>query len=517
MAITNTTTVLRKGVLPTPRLGLILALVVVNAIAFAPSSEVLLNFWTDSENLDGTHGFLVLAVVAWLLFRARIDALDTQPSVAGFVGLAICSGVWLVLLEAGLQDLHVLMLPLIAWMAVVAAFGWRVGVALWFPFAFLYFAVPAWGFTSIPLQAITTAAVGGLSRIVGIPTHIVGNYVTIPEGTFEIARGCSGEHFMTVGLAVAALLGEFANASLRRRLLALVFFGAVAAVCNWLRVFIIVVAGHMTNMQHALITQGHYWFGWCVFAVGLALAIWFADRFVGPQGPDPAVAPSRVEAAPANGVRPWPVVAVLVVLSIAPLAAYVFERQNLAMPATLALSPPARDGMWRGPTPAGISDWQPQFVGAEGSVKASYVNRAGRTVEAYTVVYLFQRQGHEVVGEGNVLEGADGVMSTTANPTFRESIVKDARGEQFLVWSAYDIGGRRIVRPIFSQLWYGLRRASGATPYSALYAFRTSCAGSCADARATLSSFVGEVADEFPRSVRNAVEQAPGTAPPRKS
>ena len=35
---------------------------------------------------------------------------------------------------------------------------------------------------------------------------------------------------------------------------------------NWCAFFIIVVAGHLTDMQHHLVTDEHYSFGWYMFA-----------------------------------------------------------------------------------------------------------------------------------------------------------------------------------------------------------------------------------------------------------
>ncbi len=56
----------------------------------------------------------------------------------------------------------------------------------------------------------------------------------------------------------------------------------VAILANWVRVFSIVLAGHLTNMKHPLITKGHYWFGWGVFAVAMVLFFVVESRFSSP-------------------------------------------------------------------------------------------------------------------------------------------------------------------------------------------------------------------------------------------
>ncbi len=166
----------------------VLAVVVV--LAYWPASVALFDFWTDVENLGGTHGFLVLAVSGWVLFENRraIAAADARPSLLGLGLLAACSVSWLILCRAGLQDLHLLLVPLLFWIAVFAAFGWGVARHAICAAGLLYFALPIWGHAAIPLQTLTTHAVGFLARAAGIPVHISGHLVQIPEGCSKWRR-----------------------------------------------------------------------------------------------------------------------------------------------------------------------------------------------------------------------------------------------------------------------------------------------------------------------------------------
>ena len=52
-----------------------------------------------------------------------------------------------------------------------------------------------------------------------------------------------------------------------------------ALVTNWLRISIIVVAGHLTNMQHYLVSGEHYSFGWGMFAVAMAVFFLIVRRW----------------------------------------------------------------------------------------------------------------------------------------------------------------------------------------------------------------------------------------------
>jgi EpsI family protein len=121
------------------------------------------------------------------------------------------------------------------------------------------------------------------------------------------------------------------------------------------------------------------------------------------------------------------------------------------------------------------------------------VDRSGRTVETYVAGYRRQRQGAELVNYANSLTGDALSESSSSTVTvdglsFIETVVVDAQGRRSLIWSRYEIGGRRFVVPLSSQLWYGISSLAGA-PQSLLVATRTICEGDCETARAALRSF----------------------------
>jgi hypothetical protein len=109
--------------------------------------------------------------------------------------------------------------------------------------------------------------------------------------------------------------------------------------------------------------------------------------------------------------------------------------------------------------------------------------------------YPMQAQGRELVNEENSLFGVDAPEPTAEakvtldGESYTELVFADQRGQRWLTWSVYDIGGREFVTPLLSQLWYGLRSLAG-PPYSMQFAFRTECSESCDSARATLRSFL---------------------------
>lgn len=270
------------------RLPAIYALLGLVALIFAPGSAEIVRLWTDVADFSAyTHGFLVAALSLALTFRERhtIAALPLAPSIAGFCAFLLCAGAWLFFWRLPLHDAYVSLMPVLCWLAVYAAFGWPIARALAFPVGYLLFAVSAWDILRVPLQFLTLLMMRPLLPLTGIDYQIDGALVHVPGGVFEVARACSGLHFMIVGLALAALLGELNRDSLRMRVRLLALMGGLALLANWLRVAIVIAVGGNTEMQHPLVAH-HYYFGWEVFAVALALFLVIARWMPGPPARD---------------------------------------------------------------------------------------------------------------------------------------------------------------------------------------------------------------------------------------
>jgi exosortase len=467
-------------------------LITLAALTYWPSSLALWDFW-NNDNTAGAHGFLVAPLAAWLLYRARqrLAAVRVRPAPLACVALVACSIAWLVCWRAGIQELEILALPVLMGLSVWAALGWQAAWIVAFPIGYLYFAVPAWGIFINPLEHLTARAVGVFAPLLGIPAHTEGDLILIPGGIIEVERGCSGQGFLTVGLAVAALLGEIENATLIRRAVVMAVMGVVAVAANWIRVLVIVDAGYTTQMRHVLITRGHFVFGWVLFTAMMVATVWWLARRPGLVPGDGA--PS-VYALPARLV-PGSIAATVALVAV-PLAVYAFVVRLDPLARPVAFTAPAGRGEWRGPFGAQAADpWQPVYVGEHSQWYFAYQGPAGHNVEMVAIGYPMQAQGRELVNEENSLFGANAPEPTAetqvklGSDSYIEIVSADPRGRRWLAWSVYDIGGREFVTPLWSQLWYGLRSLAG-PPYSVQFAFRAECGVSCDGARVTLQSFL---------------------------
>lgn len=476
------------------RVAAVYGLIAVAVAAYWPSFEALHASWVDTEALANTHGYLIAAISLWLIWRNRAElaARECRPCIPGAALTLLLSAAWLVSYRAGIQALHLLLVPPLIASAVLACFGWRALLAVAFPIVFFVFALPVWDSLSALLQAITSFAVSLMAGTIGLPAYVEGNFVHIPAGVFEVENGCSGVHYLVTGLALAALYGEIHRETWRTRAIWFVMMGLFALVSNWIRVFTIIVAGHLTDMQSFLITVDHYYFGWVLFGAIVAVFFRIASRWPVPQtAPDEPARPAAP--GPLRAPRVGWTVAGASLIALPALVSVAAARAHAASePAELSVRAPAG---WEGPHEF-AADWQPRYPFATASRAYSFVAADAQRVDVFAVWYREQSQSAELIGSGNSLYGAaDGLQRQSAGIApggdWREDIVRDVRDvrdARYVIHYRYRIGDRTFVRPVLAQVWYGVSSMLRPSP-STLTAYRARCEPDCDAARRRLTAF----------------------------
>jgi exosortase len=477
---------------PYLRLWLIALLAVVIAVVYWPSTIIFYEKWSDYSIQTFTHGWLILAICVALVVRSRREIAAAPAKASGGALLALAGAVvlWLVCYRASIEGLEVPFVPVIFWLAATAAFGWAVGRLLLFPVGYFYFAVPAWYGT--PLKDLTVLVMRGVLALTGPPATITGDVISLPNGAFIIEEGCSGLHFMIVGLAVAALYGEQRRDPWRIRLRQLALMAALALLANWVRVYTVIQAGYLTNMQSYLVRVSHLGFGWCVFAAALLVFFWVAPVLEPDTVPVSASTPPPVRPTLLRPELTGFVAAIATLLLLPGLsAALKLAHQTPAVRESGSVDP---SGGWH-PLPDDIgSEWMPLFAAADLLKLQSFGNSAGDTVQVLTVGYRTQRQGAELVGETSSLVGeglqsvAEQVVDSPAG-AFGEVEVIDARHARSLIWWRYEVAGRKLVSPFAQQVWYGIN-AIAWNPSASLIALRAACGADCNSARRPLRDFI---------------------------
>ena len=484
-------------------LGVLLLLTVA---LFWPSITALAEIWSDPHRRTYQHGYVIAALVLWLIFRERhrIAAADPRPAPVVLL-LALAGGVaWAVAWNAGLQIVHFLLWPAILWAAATAVLGLPAGRILLMPVAILYFAMPIWDALTPMLQSVTVLANKFMAALIGMPVLIEGNYIHIPEGSFEIAGGCSGLNYLIVGLAIAALLGEVNGDRPRRRLLLIAISGALALFSNWLRVFIIIYAGHVSDMTHYLVRVDHYNFGWVLYAFVLALFFYIARKLPAAASAEEPVAaePPR----PAARFRVGLMLAAAISIAVGPLLAGRIQWFNAdaATQQAVGLGHLELPGASQWNALPAIGSWVPVFPGADAESLVEFSQGDAR-VTVYTATYRRQVQGRELVGHDSRVEGHDagsltaiGTRLAVAEPAIEamEAEFRSTGGARSVLWWTYRIGERDFSRGLPAQLWYGVASLWSA-PVSAIVALRADCRPDCAAARIALERFAADALPEL--------------------
>jgi EpsI family protein len=376
------------------------------------------------------------------------------------------------------------------WSVLLTVFGRRAGHALVFPIAFLYFAVPVWDYLNGFLQAATTTVVGGWVSASGIPALIEGNFVTIPAGRFEIAAGCAGQAFFVTAGAIAALYGHLHYQKLISRLLLMfvAFVGAMAV--NWIRVYLVIIAGHFTDMQHYLVRVDHYTFGWLIFAAAMIPFFWFALRLEqASRGQE-----SAALASPACAQTCW----VALIASVASLALPVWAWNSLSSrPAVAGTAPvlPAAPEGWQRVDSMREPDWRPDYERADDELWARFQigQEPHEAVDLWIVYYASQRQGKELIYFANrVADSREWEVRRESrlrlDPPMREALIVNRAGDQRLVRWWYEIGGWNTTSRSGAKLRQVAARVTGRSEAS-LVAFSTPCVEACDDAADRLDTF----------------------------
>jgi exosortase A len=468
-----------------------LALILVGTLLVLwPTTETLMARWTDGESRSYTHGALILALSAYLIWRRRaaIGAIPISPSLPAAGSTVLLGLGWLIAYRSGIVIGHQVLLPLIVIALAATMLGTALARRALLPLAYVYFAIPVWDALVPLLQWGSALAVRGMLSVVGIPVYFDGLEFQIPAGRFEIAGGCSGLHFFVVALAIATFYGELHRDTRRTRIKLLALAALAALLTNWIRIAIIIVAGHLTDMQHHLVSNEHYSFGWGMFAVAMAIYFLIVRRWPGIPDATPAMAQADAAAVPARGIA-------LALAALLPAALPAWLDSNLA----------AADVATAHSLPADLPGWSslagnianpPRFDRADLSRMREFESQGAR-VQAFDAQYLEQRQGKELGEYGNAPLGERfspvAWLGPVAQGAWVEVEARDRAGRHWLTRLRYRVGQRVFHDTRRAQVYYGVS-SLWSDPVSSVQVLRSLCAGDCSQARLALDKFTAQLA-----------------------
>jgi exosortase A len=468
----------------------------------------IVSIWERSETF--AHGFVVVPIFGYLVWRdrANLAGLPIRPFWPALAGLALAGLAWVVG-EAGSvlaleQFAIVAMIPLLMW----AILGTAIVRELAFPIAFLFFAVPFGDFLVPTLIDWTAEFTIGALRLTGVPVFREGAHFQIPSGRWSVVEACSGIRYLIASMMVGCLYAYLTYRSLRRRLLFVGFSILVPIVANWLRAYMIVMIGHLSDNRLA-VGVDHIIYGWIFFGVVMAIMFFVGSRWREDLGEQPA--PARpVPAAPDVGWRPdarfigTAVAALLVASMWKPVNAMLQSVNGAGGGQLAAVAEAAGWSAERKP----ISSWHPEFLNPTFQLHQTFL-KDGRRVGLYVGYYRHQSQDSELVGWHNQLitsrnkrwlKAAGGERDVTLGgaPLRVRTAELAGDGMRLQAFQWYWIGGRVTSSDHVAKLYTVLDRLTGRGDDGAVVIVYTPMTDARdTQAAAALAGFVSDLAPQI--------------------
>lgn len=455
--------------------GVLIGLLLLILLAYRETGVAMVGIWMRSETF--THAFVVPPIVAWLIWRKRGELEPLQPRplpwmLAPMVGLALLW--WLGSLVNVASAMQLALVGMLV-ASVPLVLGWAVTRVLVFPLAFLFFSVPIGEFMTPTLMHWTVEALVAGLRMTGIPVYQEGQQLVIPSGRWAVVAACSGVRYLMATFMVGSLFAYLNYTSTRKRLVFVAISLVLPVLANWVRAYIIVMLGHLSNNEIATGVD-HVVYGWVFFGVVILALFFIGARWADSDGTPTASAPGQRPAQPvgAGAAAGW---LPLAVAGLALLALqwphWVPGGRSLAGPVTLQL--PEQLGAWRaGPLPQ--RHWAPFFASATARRQALYEGPQGQ-VAVHVAYYRGQQGDVKLVSSANrfveagdahwhvLAEGVATVPVGDAALTWRQATVLGQEGlglagsgsrQHLTVWRLYWMNGATAhsdVRAKLLQAW----------------------------------------------------------------
>jgi len=475
------------------------------AVYWQTAAAIVMTWWR-SETF--AHGFVIVPICLWFAWRKRAELAHTpaQPWWPGLLALGAAGLLWLVASAADVLVVREFALAFMLQAAIVTVVGLRVARVLLFPLAFLLFAVPAGDFLVPTLVDRTADFTVGALRLSGVPVYREGNHFVIPSGSWSVVEACSGVRYVIASVMVGAIFAAITYRSPRRRALFVLASIVVPVIANWLRAYMIVMMGHLSNNRFA-VGVDHIIYGWVFFGLVMLLLFWIGSMW---QEYPTTAAPDRTSAVPlptstdrlGRGARFWPAAAAAILAGGVWLAvdATVIRGHPGQPPAIPSVSGAAG---WQS-TSEPIADWRPQYTGYVAELRQDF-RKDGQVVGLQIAFYRNQTKGAELITSENLLtrrenwrwklmaEGAESVDWGGTAVTVDQAALRGLQ-TSIEVFRLYRVAGRMTANPLVAKALLAWSRLTGQGDDAALIVLFAPVRDSEEAARMSLRSFAQAMA-----------------------
>jgi len=366
---------------------------------YASTVAGMAEIWWRSATF--THGFVVPPIALWLMWRRRdaVAGMTPRPAFAWLAILVAAGLTWLfgrlAVINAVTQVAFVTMLVSV----VPIILGTEIARRMAFPLGFLFFAVPVGEFMLPQLMQWTADFTIAALRLSGIPVYREGMQFVLPSGRWSVVEACSGIRYLIASMMVGTLYAQMTYRRWPRRLAFVGISIVVPIVANWLRAYMIVMIGHLSNNRLA-VGVDHLLYGWIFFGVVMLLMFTIGARW----RESPAV--TEMGDAPRTGSRSRPterlywIAGILAMAVTAMFSAVDWRMERAVATERLKLDEPIEVQGWT-TSAGGFTNWKPHYVNPSAEIHATF-RKDHRTVGLYIAYYRNQGQDRKLVSSQNV-------------------------------------------------------------------------------------------------------------------
>lgn len=257
-------------------------ILVIFASVFVANPQAMADLASYSFD-DGTysHAYLIPVIIVYLLFHAtQYGEINYRWQPLFVLPLLVCLMLFVVFQLAQIPLVSRFLIPLVILFSVLSLF--RISLGLIVSVSLVWFITPVWGPLQPILQEFSVQAVTQIMTWTHIPAYVEGNTVYIAVGAFEIAGGCSGLRYFITSMALS-LIYSYLNFT-RFKSIAIFFAIAIvgALITNWIRIFVIILIGHYTDMQSSMV-EDHNTLGWYLFIPFILLLFYVGGKLETPK------------------------------------------------------------------------------------------------------------------------------------------------------------------------------------------------------------------------------------------
>lgn len=255
----------------------IIGLFIAIAIAYHPTLSQLMSRWTQWDQAL-SHALPTVAVTGYFLWQIKFfpSSQDNHWIKAGlYLFLGLLSVAWAGFQVSNIEILSAFSLFLIILVYIASCFSIVTTLKTLPIFSLLLFTLPILQQLNGLLVWISTFMTTKLVAASNITALIEGNSISIPSGKIIIADGCSGLRYLTISVLLGYIICLLNKSHWKQNFWIILASILIGLFANWLRIFLLILIGYHTQMQSSLM-QDHETFGWILFTLIIAPALYFA-------------------------------------------------------------------------------------------------------------------------------------------------------------------------------------------------------------------------------------------------